>query len=35
MMGVELSAEGLAEETEVLGQRLPSFLFIHFNSHMI
>jgi hypothetical protein len=34
MMSVEQSVEWLTEETEVLGEKLPQFRFVHHKSHM-
>jgi hypothetical protein len=34
IMSVELSAECLAVETEVLGENLPQYRFVHHESHM-
>jgi hypothetical protein len=35
MMSVEQSVECLAGETEVLGENLAQFRFVHHKSHMI
>jgi hypothetical protein len=34
MMSVEQSVEGLAGETNLLGENLPHFHFVHHKSHM-